>query len=319
MPPDSVALLAKIIQKTFDRGGNLIIPSFAVGRTQEILYYIRMIKEQNLVKYHGDFKVYVDSPLAIEATHIYGPDFSDFYDDEAYNLVSKGINPIGFSNLITAVTSNDSKLINNDVEPKVIISASGMCEAGRVRHHLKHNLWRSECTVLFVGYQAYGTLGRALVEGIGKVKLFGEEIAVKAEIAVMPGTSSHADKNGLLDFIKAFKEKPKKIFTVHGNEESCLNLVSEIEALGIKASAPISGEEHDLITGELIKEGTYQRKEKKSREAFLQPKKKNPIFERLQKTAARLMAIIAKSEGIPNKELRQFENELDTLCNKYER
>ncbi len=316
-PIDSVTALAAIIERTFDRGGNVVIPSFAVGRTQEILYFIRKIKEQKLVRNHGDFPVYVDSPLAAEATNIYGPDFSDFYDKEAYELVSRGINPIGFSNLHISVTSDDSKLINADVEPKVIISASGMCEAGRIRHHLKHNLWRSESTVLFVGYQGVGTLGRALVDGISKVKLFGEEIAVKAEIAVLPGTSSHADKKGLISFVNAFKSKPR-IFAVHGDEASCVAMTEEFISLGLVASAPYSGEEYDLISGNKLKEGETRRKVR-SQQPFLKPKKLNPLFVKLQKTAARLMAIIAKSEGIPNKELRQFENELDTICNKFER
>ena len=320
IPKDSAAELAAVIQRTFDRGGNVIIPSFAVGRTQETLYYIRKIKEEGLVKNHGDFPVYVDSPLAVEATGIYGPDCADFYDGEAAALVAKGVNPIGFSNLRTSVTSSDSKLINADCEPKVIISASGMCEAGRIRHHLKHNLWRSECAVLFVGYQAEGTLGRALIDGATKVKLFGEEIAVRAEIAVMPGTSSHADVDGLLNFVGAFKKRPKRIFTVHGDEESCVALSDLLKARGFDAAAPFSGEEDDLISGELIKEGSMRRAVKSAaRDEGARTRKKNPLYERLQKTAARLMAIIAKSEGIPNKELRSFDNELDTICNKYER
>ena len=142
--PDYVPSLAALIQKTLDRGGNLVIPSFAVGRTQEMLYFIRQIKEEGLVTGHGDFKVYVDSPLAIEATSIYSDGFRDYYDKEAGELVAKGINPIRFSNLFLAVNSEESKAINYDMEPKVIISASGMCEAGRIKHHLKHNLWRPE-------------------------------------------------------------------------------------------------------------------------------------------------------------------------------
>ena len=142
----------------------MVIPSFAVGRTQELLYFIRQIKTDGLVKGHGNFPVYVDSPLAIEATTIFGQNSMEYYDDEAIALIGRGINPISFDGLKTTVTSEESKLVNADKTCKVIISASGMCEAGRIKHHLKHNLWRRECTVLFVGYQAEGTLGRSILE-----------------------------------------------------------------------------------------------------------------------------------------------------------
>lgn len=166
--PNYVDELAEVIQRTFDRKGNVVIPSFAVGRTQELLYYIRQIKSEELVKNHGDFKVIVDSPLAVEATQIFNKDVEETYDEDAMELVRRGINPITFSNLQLSVSTEESKAINFDEEPKVIISASGMCDAGRVRHHLKHNLWDPKNTIVFVGYQAYGTLGRALVEGAKK-------------------------------------------------------------------------------------------------------------------------------------------------------
>ncbi len=201
--------LTAILQKTFDRGGNVVIPSFAVGRTQELLYYIRKIKEADLVKGHGNFPVYVDSPLAVEATGIFYKNEATCFGKEALELVQQGINPLSFPGLHLTLTSEESKEINFDMTPKVIISASGMCEAGRIRHHLKHNLWRPECTVLFVGYQAIGTLGRALVEGVSEVKLFGESIEVRAEIKGLAGMSGHADKNGLLEWVEAFEEKPR--------------------------------------------------------------------------------------------------------------
>ena len=194
--PDYVGELAAIIESTFRRGGNVVVPSFAVGRTQEILYFLRQIKEQQLVKTHPDFEVYVDSPLAVEATNIFGKNVQQCFDEEAKALVEKGINPIGFPGLKLSITSDDSKAINFDQQPKVILSASGMCEAGRIRHHLKHNLWRPESTIVFVGYQTRGTLGRALLEGAKEVKLFGEVIEVKAEITKIAGISGHADKNG---------------------------------------------------------------------------------------------------------------------------
>ena len=196
--PDYVTELANIIQETFDRGGNVVIPAFAVGRTQEMLYFIREIKEKGLVTGHGCFKVFVDSPLAIEATNVFNKNFRACFDEDAMKLINAGINPIKFDGLNLAVSSDESRAINFDMEPKVIISASGMCDAGRIKHHLKHNLWRKECTVLFVGYQGAGTLGRALTEGANYVKLFGETIEVQAEIRKLSGISGHADKNGLL-------------------------------------------------------------------------------------------------------------------------
>ena len=155
--PDYVTELANIIQETFDRGGNVVIPAFAVGRTQEMLYFIREIKEKGLVTGHGCFKVFVDSPLAIEATNVFNKNFRACFDEDAMKLINAGINPIKFDGLNLAVSSDESRAINFDMEPKVIISASGMCDAGRIKHHLKHNLWRKECTVLFVGYQGAGT------------------------------------------------------------------------------------------------------------------------------------------------------------------
>ena len=186
----------------------MVIPSFAVGRTQELLYFMREIKAKGLVKGHDNFPVYIDSPLAIEATRIFRDTDASCFDQETRALLAAGVDPITFPGLRVSVTSDESRLINTDTIPKVIISASGMCDAGRIRHHLKHNLWRKECTILFVGYQAVGTLGRALIDGIDGVKLFGEEIEVKAEIAQIGGMSGHADREGLLQWIGSFEPKP---------------------------------------------------------------------------------------------------------------
>lgn len=204
-PPDYAVELAKVINATFTRGGNLVIPAFSVGRTQEMLYFIRRIKTENLLPEHPNFEVYIDSPLAVEATNVFHENISDCFDEEAMELISAGINPIKFPGLRVAVSSDESKMINFDKKPKVIISASGMCEAGRIRHHLKHNLWRSDSTVLFVGYQVPGTLGYALLNGAKKVKLFGEEIEVRASIVNLPGISGHADKNQLTEWLGAIK------------------------------------------------------------------------------------------------------------------
>ena len=180
VPTDYEARIAEIIDETLAKGGNVVVPSFAVGRTQELLYMIRRIKEKHLTK--QDFPVWLDSPLAIEATNIYGKALRVYYDDETRALIDRGINPISFPNLRISVSGDESRLINTDPTPKVIISASGMCEAGRIRHHLKYNLWRPESTVLFVGYQVEGTLGRRLLDGADYVNLFGEEIRVRSRV-----------------------------------------------------------------------------------------------------------------------------------------
>ncbi|MBQ5661358.1 MAG: MBL fold metallo-hydrolase, partial [Lachnospiraceae bacterium] len=219
--------LANILQETLDAGGNLVIPAFAVGRTQEILYFMRKIKEDNLIVGHPNFEVYVDSPMAVEATSVFHKNIMECFDDEAMELVNKGINPITFPGLKLSVTSDDSKGINFDMKPKVIISAAGMCDAGRIRHHLKHNLWRPECTILFAGYQAVGTLGRALIEGIKEVKLFGETIDVKARIERLDGLSGHADQDGLITWLKVIKN-PKKVFLVHGDDEVCTTFAERL-------------------------------------------------------------------------------------------
>lgn len=197
---NSVAFLADVIQRTLDRGGNVVIPAFSVGRTQEMLYFIREIKAQGMVHGHADFPVYVDSPLANEATSVFLQCQTDCLDEEARAVMAAGDNPLTFPGLYTTVSADESKALNSDTTPKVILSASGMCDAGRIRHHLKYNLWRPECTVLFVGYQAQGTLGRMLYDGAKSVKLFGDEVAVNAEVQTLPGVSGHADQQGLLDW-----------------------------------------------------------------------------------------------------------------------
>ena len=249
--PDYVADLAKVLQETFDRGGNVVIPSFAVGRTQEMLYFLRQIKEEKRIDRFANFTVYVDSPLAVEATDIFQRNVAECFDEEAMELVRKGINPIRFPGLRLSITSDESKAINFDDSPKVVISTSGMCEAGRIRHHLKHNLWKPECTILFVGYQANGTLGRSLIEGAKEVKLFGEKIEVRADIRTLPGISGHADKDGLIRWIEGFRKKPEKIFVVHGESSICESFVSCLkEEHKMEAYAPYSGTCFDLLTGE---------------------------------------------------------------------
>ena len=316
--PDYVVILSEVIQRTFDRGGSVIIPSFAVGRTQEMLYFIRQIKEENRIKGHDNFKVYVDSPLANEATTIFNEHQYDCFDEEAIALVQKGINPLMFPGLRTSITSDDSRAINYDEDCKVIISASGMCDAGRIKHHLKHNLWNEKNTILFVGYQAIGTLGRSLIEGAEDVKLFGETVHVSAEICQMPGISGHADVNGLIDWIKAFGEKPKKVFVTHGDDE-----VTEIfarrlnEELGLDSMAPFSGTIYDLRANSCI----YEAQGIRITKASVSPKatKAARAFQKLVAMGQRLMSVIRKNEGIPNKDLDRFTRDIQSLCDKWDR
>ncbi len=308
---DYVTELTAILQETFDRGGNVVIPSFAVGRTQELLYFLRKIKENRLVKGHGNFPVYVDSPLAVEATGIFHKNEANCFDREALELVKKGINPLSFPGLHLTLTSEESKEINFDMTPKVIISASGMCEAGRIRHHLKHNLWRPECTILFVGYQAVGTLGRALVEGISEVKLFGESIEVRAKIKGLAGLSGHADKNGLLEWLGGFTEKPRKVFVVHGDDASCKAFVEcLVSEHGIKAYAPYSGTVYNLLTGKFEYEAEPIPIKKKAKGV-------SDVFARLLAAGQRLLAVINKNEGRANKELAKFADQINSLCDKW--
>mgnify|MGYP004456042263 FL=1 len=216
-----VKKLMDIIRKTAKRGGTTVIPSFAVGRTQELIYELNRVYDSDS-EYHKDFEnimVYVDSPMATTATEVFKKN-AQVFDDETKEYIMKGDNPLDFKNLKFTRTSEESMWLNTDNEPKVIISASGMCEAGRIRHHLKHNLWNSKSSIIFVGYQAEGTLGKLLVEGAKEVTLFGEKIQVNAEIYNLEGFSGHADRDGLLAWLKGFQKEPKHIFLVHGEQQA---------------------------------------------------------------------------------------------------
>ena len=314
---DHEAELAGIIQETLDRGGNVVIPAFAVGRTQELLYFIRHIKQHGLVKGHGDFPVYVDSPLAVEATHVFNQNLMDCYDEETEELVRQGINPISFKGLKLSITSDESKNINFDETPKVIISASGMCDAGRIRHHLKHNLWRPECTVVFAGYQAVGTLGRVLIDGGHSVKIFGEEIEVRAHIEQIEGISGHADRDGLVEWITAFKEKPRKVFLVHGDDEVCDIFADNLrENYHLDAEAPFSGSVFDLASGQWLTVTEGVRIEREEKPAV---RKANTVYERLMAAGERLLTVIRHNEGGANKDLAKFADQIQSLCDKWDR
>ena len=313
-PVDYAVALAEVMRDTFTRGGNLVIPAFSVGRTQEMLYFLRRIKSEVLLPEFPNFEAVVDSPLSVEATNVFHKNVSDCFDDEALALVNQGINPIKFPGLNVSVTSDDSKMINFNPNPKVIISASGMCEAGRIRHHLKHNLWRADSTIMFVGYQVPGTLGNALLGGVDKVKLFGEEVEVRAKIVNLPGISGHADQPHLLEWVKAFGNTPTKVFVVHGNEDVAEEFASlVIKETGIEAIAPFSGDVFDLETGMCIQHGTHKLVVKKKQA------KAQGVFARLIAAGERLMAVIQKCEGMANKDLAKFADQINSLCDKWDR
>ena len=312
---DFAKALSKILTETFDKGGNVVIPAFSVGRTQEMLYFLRKIKEESLMTRYLDFPVYMDSPLAVEATHVFNENVADCFSETALALIRAGKNPIGFKGLYVAVSSDESKAINFDRTPKVIISASGMCEAGRIRHHLKHNLWRSESTIVFVGYQVPGTLGNTLLNGAKEVKLFGEEVSVNARIENLPGISGHADRTGLIKWAKAFSPAPATYFLVHGDGDIIDAFAADIsKETGTKAYAPYSGDTFDLLTGERIREGVPTAPEKKKAKRV-----SSNVFERLVAAGKRLLHVITGCEGMANKDLGKFADQINALADKWER
>ena len=307
--------LAQIIDETIGRGGNVIIPSFAVGRTQELLYFIREIKDAGLVKSNPDFPVYIDSPLAKKATTIFTGNLHGYLDEDALELVQDGTHMFNFTNLRMTETGEESKALNMDPTPKVIISASGMCDAGRIRHHLKHNLWRPECAVVFVGYQGEGTLGRTLLEGAKSVKMFGEEIAVNARIVNFQGLSSHADRDHLLNWIADFKEpKPQHVFVVHGDREVAPFFAQTIQNMGFTAHAPQYTEVYDLIADKMLAPGYLPERKAKT----VAGGKTSSAYERLVAVGEMLMASIKRSKGRDNKSLARFADQLRQLLEKWE-
>lgn len=233
-----------IISETLETGGNVVIPSFAVGRTQEIIYDLNKqhASDDPRLQRLLNTPVIVDSPLAISATEVFRSNL-DCYDEEAREYIRNGDNPLDFPGLQFTRTADESKALNEKKESMIIISASGMCEAGRIKHHLKHNLWRADSTILFVGYQAQGTLGRSLVDGAKKVKIFGEEITVKARVEMLEGFSGHADREGLLSWLSKFRRKPSKLFIVHGEETVMQDFAQSIkERFDIEPIIPSRGD-----------------------------------------------------------------------------
>lgn len=316
MKGNYVDQLANAIADTLDRGGNLVIPAFAVGRTQVLLYFIRQIKENNLIPENPNFPVYVDSPMAVRAISVFEDCEGGCYDEEAMAILKEGKNPISFPNLHLSITTDESIAINTDATPKVIISASGMCDAGRIRHHLKHNLSSPKNTILFVGYQAEGTLGRRLEDGVEKVRLFGEDIKVQAKIMTMDGMSGHADRDGLLEWIHGFTNPPKQTFVVHGEDLVATGFAELLkEQHGIPAMAPFSGTKYDLLGGRFvaIAKGVPIEKGRAERARSV-----SDSYTKLMIAKERLLQVLEESRGLPNKELDRFTKEINDLCRTYQ-
>ena len=343
---DHIADLVSITQRTLDRGGNVILPAFAVGRTQELLYLYRKIKLGGMISGHDGFPVYVDSPLAVDATHVFTNNLKECYDDETRAIVEAGQNPIAFRGLKLSITLDESKAINFDDEPKVIISASGMCDAGRIRHHIKHNVWRPESTIVFAGYQAEGTLGRLLLDGAEEIRLFGEDFTVRAEIATMPAMSSHADQQGLLKWIGAFRTGLDRVFLVHGEDRSMEVLSGLIREQGRTVDCPYSGSVFDLAgntwiteadpvpyekekhadTGERLENGRagvvssmYDAVVKSGKGIEKRRPASDAQFQRLEKIYEKLGETIRANYGGANRDLARFASQLQSICDKWAR
>ena len=309
---DAVKELAACLQRAFDRGGSVIIPAFAVGRTQELLYALREIKQSGMVRGHDGFPVYVDSPLAVEAPAVFLQCDQSCFDDETRAVLAQGVNPIWFDGIHLAVSSEESRMINENPQPKVILSASGMCEAGRIRHHLKHNLWRPENLILFAGYQAEGSMGRTILEGANSVRLFGEDIAVRAEIYALHGVSGHADRDGLLAWLQGFREKPSLVFVNHGDDESCESFRALLaDSYGYRAEAPYSGAAYDLLDGRMTVYAAGRRVPQTGRA------RTQAAYGALVEAAQALLEFARGCRGRSNRDLTKFTGQIRALIEKW--
>ncbi len=328
---EKARLFLKIVSETLDKGGTVVIPSFAVGRTQEILYEINTLKDlrgqdPEFAREYDQImraKVFVDSPLAISATEIFKKN-AYLFSDQIKEEIMNGDNPLDFPGLKFTQTAEESKALNTSTEPCIILSASGMCEVGRIKHHLKHNLWNPKSTILFVGYQAPGTLGRSIVDGDKKVKIFGEEIAVNARIEYIEGYSGHADQEWLLNFVYSFHtNRPKHIFLVHGEEESQDVLKAKIEdTTGIPVTIPCFGDSYEL--GDMPVE--LERSDKiKSFDKHLQRLDLLDRIEDMKKQISNLESTVKENEEIKsdddqilelNKRLLEIQEQIKNMMDK---
>ncbi|MFH0974415.1 MAG: MBL fold metallo-hydrolase [Spirochaetota bacterium] len=242
---DTLEEFKNIILNSYNKKGNIIIPAFAIERTQEIIIELSKLFKEKLIP---EIPVYVDSPLAIRATEIFRRNV-DYCDEETKKIIMSGGNPLYFPNLFFTRTAEESRKLNDEVSGAIIISASGMCTAGRIKYHLLHNLYKTESCVIFVGFQAEGTIGRRLVDGAKRIKLFGEDVIVNAKIHTLGGFSAHADRDGLLEWMGNIKNKKLKVFIVHGEEEAAQSFAQTVRSkFGYDTYVPNWGEIVDLST-----------------------------------------------------------------------
>lgn len=305
---ESLEKFIDIIIKTIKRGGTVVIPSFAVGRTQDLIYELNMYYEhdEEVKKILENIMVYIDSPLAISATEIFRRNAQDF-DDETRQYILKGDNPLDFKNLKFVRTSQESKELNFHDEPKIIIASSGMAEAGRIKHHLKHHLWKEKSSIIIVGYQANETLGRQLVEGAAEVNIFGERIKVRAEVYSLEGFSGHADKERLFDWLKAFKKFPDKVFLVHGESDAKLAFAERIKAeLGHIVQVIDEVAEYDLEVDEGEPVDLLVEKKARCKDIIL-------LRQKLEKVRNELDAVVNNANGVLDRGIRQ--ERLDEISN----
>ncbi|NLC32198.1 MAG: MBL fold metallo-hydrolase [Clostridiales bacterium] len=316
--PDYIADLCDVLQTTFDRGGKVVIPSFAIGRSQEMLYFLREIKQKKLIKGHEGWPVFMDSPLAIKATSIFNQCDDTNFDKEMRDLIDRGINPLHFDDLQLCVTPDESKAINFHEGPGVIISASGMAEAGRIRHHLKHNLWKPEATILFVGYQSVGTLGRLILEGLKEVRLFDDTIHVQATIRSLQAISGHADADGLFTWAQSFDPKPLGYFICHGEESVALTFAKRLEDSGLETNVPYNGDVWDLVTGLQTNEGNPALVRAKKRNPSPQTKAPSMTDRKLQSASDRMTGLLEKARSYSNNLKSDLAEQLEKVLTKWE-
>ena len=312
--------LARVVRSTFAKGGKVVIPAFAVGRTQELLYYLRELYAEGALAGYEHCPVFLDSPLAIEATTIFNKFESGYYyDKEAMEVLRQGKEILNFPQLQLSISSDDSKSINGYQGSCIIISASGMCDAGRVRHHLKYNLWSDKNAVVLVGFQAEGTLGRRLLEGEKEVRILGSEIAVNATVENIDGLSAHADRNGLLRWLSGFREKPQAVFVVHGEPASAESFAAYLtQTQGTQAFVPERGDSVDLLA-ETVSLEPAPPLEETAQVTLAQvrtPKKRPRTNGALEQVIGLLQEIAAQEKKLPKRELGELVRAADRLWDR---
>ena len=282
---ETVRELLQIIQQAIRDQAKVVIPAFAVERTQNIIYTLHQSIRKGLIP---SIPVYIDSPLAISATEIFKKN-ADCFDQETKDLLWSGDNPLELPQLIYTRTTEESRAINEDSRPGVIISANGMCNSGRILHHLKHHLWRKDSHIVIIGFQAAETIGRRLVDGAKTVRLFGEEIAVKAHIHTLGGFSAHADRKGLLDWLSHFKSPDLEVIVNHGEEKTSMEFAERIQQLfHFKTVIPRLGERRTLFSNEASRIPEKTVATEKKEEIVPHPESLSALFRHLDRNYKKL-------------------------------